>query len=73
MSLETLATQKCFGGEVRRLRHTSTTLACDMIFAVFLPPQVLAGGRAPVLYWLSGLTCHDENFMHKAGAQRLAA
>ena len=43
------------------------------MFAVFLPPHALEGARVPVLYWLSGLTCTDENFMQKAGAQRLAA
>lgn len=44
-----------------------------MVFAVYLPPQAEQGGKLPVLYWLSGLTCTDENFMHKAGAQRMAA
>lgn len=43
------------------------------MFAVFLPPHALEGARVPVLYWLSGLTYTDENFMQKAGAQRLAA
>jgi S-formylglutathione hydrolase len=44
-----------------------------MVFAVYLPPQAQAGGTLPVLYWLSGLTCTDENFSTKAGAQRYAA
>jgi S-formylglutathione hydrolase len=44
-----------------------------MRFAIFLPPQASTGAKVPVLYWLSGLTCSDENFMQKAGAQRLAA
>ena len=44
-----------------------------MTFAVYLPPAALAGTKVPVLYWLSGLTCTDENFMQKAGAQRVAA
>ena len=43
-----------------------------MVFAVYLPPQA-ASGTVPALYWLSGLTCNDENFMHKAGAMRVAA
>jgi S-formylglutathione hydrolase len=61
-----------FGGEILRVKHRSETCACDMIFAIYLPPQ--ARDRAvPVLYWLSGLTCTDENFMQKAGAQRVAA
>lgn len=69
---ETVAEHRCFGGRVMRLRHRSTVLDCDMTFGVFLPPQA-EHGAVPVLYWLSGLTCTDENFMHKAGAQRLAA
>ncbi|WP_332675386.1 S-formylglutathione hydrolase [Aromatoleum sp.] len=72
MTLENLSSQKCFGGWLKRYRHRATTLDCDMTFSVYLPPQ--AGERKlPVLYWLSGLTCTDENFMQKAGAQRVAA
>ncbi|HAC29240.1 MAG TPA: S-formylglutathione hydrolase, partial [Marinobacter hydrocarbonoclasticus] len=73
--MDLLSTNVCFDGEHRRYRHTSATLECDMEFAVFLPPAAL-GARAkevPVLYWLSGLTCTDQNFMQKAGAQKLAA
>jgi S-formylglutathione hydrolase len=44
-----------------------------MRFAIYLPPQTANGQKVPVLYWLSGLTCTDENFMQKAGAQRIAA
>jgi S-formylglutathione hydrolase len=44
-----------------------------MRFAIYLPPQAVSGKKVPVLYWLSGLTCTDENFMQKAGAQRIAA
>lgn len=74
MSLEILASQKSFGGWHKRIRHRSQALACDMVFAVYLPPQAeRPSARLPVLYWLSGLTCSDENFMQKAGAQRLAA
>ncbi|HEX5126056.1 MAG TPA: S-formylglutathione hydrolase [Rhodocyclaceae bacterium] len=68
-----IAENRSFGGVHRRYRHRSQALDCDMIFAVYLPPQALAGQRVPVMYWLSGLTCTDENFMQKAGAQRLAA
>lgn len=73
--MELLATNVCFDGEHRRYRHFSGTLQCDMEFAVFLPPSALGekGKPAPVLYWLSGLTCTDQNFMQKAGAQKLAA
>jgi S-formylglutathione hydrolase len=73
MSLENLACQKSFGGWHKRYRHRSQTLNCDTVFAVYLPPQIEAGEKLPVLYWLSGLSCTDENFMQKAGAQRLAA
>src|SRR3990167_10364513 len=57
----------------KRYRHRSSTLNCDMVFAVYLPPQAEQGTKLPVLYWLSGLTCNDENFMQKAGAHRLGA
>lgn len=71
--LELLVENRCFGGLHRRYRLRSQELAGDTVCAVFLPPQALEGVRVPVLYWLSGLTCSDENFMQKAGAQRLAA
>ncbi|HEY8904580.1 MAG TPA: S-formylglutathione hydrolase [Rhodoferax sp.] len=73
MSLENLACQKSFGGWLKRYKHRSATLGCEMTFSVYLPPQVELGATLPVLYWLSGLTCTDETFMQKAGAQRLAA
>jgi S-formylglutathione hydrolase len=61
-----------FGGRQLRFSHTSKTLDCDMHFSVYLPPAAHQN-RVPVLYWLSGLTCTDENAMQKAGAQRYAA
>jgi len=70
--MEKLSENLCFGGRQLRYQHRSQVLACDMIFAVYLPPQA-AHGAVPVLYWLSGLTCTDENFVSKAGAQRYAA
>ena len=73
MSLDNISCQKSFGGWHKRYRHHSKVLGCDMVFAVYLPPQAEQGEKLPVLYWLSGLTCTDENFMQKAGAQRLAA
>ncbi|QEY64570.1 S-formylglutathione hydrolase [Metapseudomonas lalkuanensis] len=73
MTLEIVSSNKSFGGWHKRYRHRSTSLNCDMVFAVYLPPQAEQGAKLPVLYWLSGLTCTDENFMQKAGAQRLAA
>jgi len=71
-ALEEIAANRCFGGWQHRYRHYSATLRCEMVFSVYLPPQAVIG-KVPALYWLSGLTCSDENFMHKAGAQRLAA
>lgn len=63
---------KAFGGRQIRYEHASNTLNCTMQFSVFLPPQA-EQQRVPTLYWLSGLTCTDENFSSKAGAQRVAA
>ncbi|RIX46199.1 MAG: S-formylglutathione hydrolase [Rhodocyclales bacterium GT-UBC] len=73
MSLENLSCQKSFGGWLKRYRHRASTLNCDMVFSIYLPPQMEQGEKLPVLYWLSGLSCTDENFMQKAGAFRLAA
>jgi len=76
MTLENISCQKSAGGWHKRYRHRSAVLGCDMVFAVYLPPQAEQdeqGGKLPVLYWLSGLTCTDENFMQKAGAHKLAA
>lgn len=73
MTLEIISSNKSFGGWHNRYRHRSATLNCEMVFAVYLPPQAEPDAKLPVLYWLSGLTCTDENFMQKAGAQRLAA
>ena len=70
--MEVLSTTCSFGGEIRRIRHRSTCCNGDMVFGIFLPPQARLG-PVPALYWLSGLTCTDENFMQKAGAQRMAA
>jgi len=63
---------KAFGGRQIRFEHQSTTLNCIMQFGVYLPPQA-EQRSVPALYWLSGLTCTDENFSSKAGAQRIAA
>ena len=73
MSIETLSSARSFGGWHRQYSHQSETLGCAMRFAVYLPPQAEEGEKVPVLYWLSGLTCTDENFMQKAGAHRVAA
>lgn len=73
MTIENLSVNKSFGGWHKQYSHHSKALNCTMRFAIFLPPAAAEGEKVPVLYWLSGLTCSDENFMQKAGAQRLAA
>lgn len=73
MTIENLTVNKSFGGWHKQYRHQSTVLNCNMRFAIYLPPQASNGKKVPVLYWLSGLTCSDENFMQKAGAFRMAA
>jgi S-formylglutathione hydrolase len=73
MTIENLSANKSFGGWHKQYSHQSLTLNCSMRFAIYLPPQVSSGQKVPVLYWLSGLTCTDENFMQKAGALRIAA
>ena len=72
MTLERLEHRACFDGWQDVYQHASSTLSCTMRFAIYLPPQV-AHGPVPVLYWLSGLTCTEQNFITKAGAQRYAA
>lgn len=71
--IENVSVNKSFGGWHKQYSHQSKTLNCKMRFAIYLPPQVSSGEKVPVLYWLSGLTCTDENFMQKAGAFRMAA
>ncbi|URQ85541.1 MULTISPECIES: S-formylglutathione hydrolase [unclassified Pseudoalteromonas] len=73
MIIENISINKSFGGWHKQYNHQSKILNCAMRFAIYLPPQVASGEKVPVLYWLSGLTCTDENFMQKAGAQRMAA
>jgi len=70
--MEQIDAHHCFGGQQLRFRHPSAVLGCDMTFSIYLPSQA-DKGPVPVLYWLSGLTCTDENFVTKAGAQRYAA
>ena len=70
--MERLEHRACFGGWQDVYRHRSEVLGCDMTVGVYFPPQA-ADGPCPVLYWLSGLTCTEQNFITKAGAQRYAA
>ena len=62
----------CYSGSQEVWQHHSQVLGCDMDFAIYLPPQAKER-PVPVLYWLSGLTCNEQNFITKAGAQRYAA
>lgn len=73
MTIENISVNKSFDGWNKQYSHHSSVLNCEMRFAIYLPPQASNGKKVPVLYWLSGLTCSDENFMQKAGAQRMAA
>ncbi|KIU36011.1 S-formylglutathione hydrolase [Atlantibacter hermannii] len=70
--MEMIEEHRCFEGWQQRWRHHSAVLNCTMTVSVFLPPPV-SSNPPPVLYWLSGLTCNDENFTTKANAQRVAA
>jgi S-formylglutathione hydrolase len=71
-TLERVSSSRSFGGEQLVCSHRSEQTGTTMRFGIYLPPQASAG-RVPVLYWLSGLTCTEENFITKAGAQRMAA
>ena len=70
--MERIERHACFGGWQDVYRHESKVLGCDMTVGVYFPPQA-EEGPCPVLYWLSGLTCNEQNFITKAGAQRYAA
>ena len=72
MTLDLVSESRCFGGRQLTYRHASKACACDMRFACYLPPAA-ERGPVPALYWLSGLTCTEENFSVKSGAQRYAA
>jgi S-formylglutathione hydrolase len=75
--LQLLSSHRSFDGSQKRYRHASKSLNCDMNFSIYLPSQISSPlgnrGQVPAVYWLSGLTCTDENFATKAGAQRVAA
>ena len=72
MAIEQIGSNQSFGGQQLRFKHQSAVLSCEMTFSIYLPHQAQQG-PVPVLYWLSGLTCNDENFVQKAGAQQHAA
>jgi len=73
--IETLSEHPCFGGVQGYYRHDSTAIGLPMRLGVFRPPQALKAdaGPLPAVLWLAGLTCNEETFAIKAGAQRLAA
>ncbi len=71
--MELVSAARCFGGEQRVYKHASATRGCEMRRGVFRPPGAPTGAPAPALWFLSGLTCSEQNFITKAGAQRYAA
>lgn len=80
--MEQISANKIFGGQQLQYQHVSEVLNCDMQFSIYLPPQVgeqklgeqqAEQQKVPLIYWLSGLTCTDQNFVQKAAAQRYAA
>jgi len=73
MLIKHISCNKAHGGWHKQYSHDSKALSCPMRFAIFLPPQATETQKVPVLYWLSGLTCTDENFMQKSGALQIAA
>ncbi|MBV1857724.1 MAG: S-formylglutathione hydrolase [Nannocystaceae bacterium] len=73
MRATTLEEHAAFGGRVGYYSHASDACGCDMRFSVFLPRAAVEGARVPTVYWLSGLTCTEDNFTVKAGAYRVAA
>lgn len=72
VQIETIEEHKVFDGTQYKFRHYSTLLNCSMTFSLFLPNKEIFA-NPPLLWWLSGLTCTDDNFTHKAGAQKVAA
>ena len=72
-NLTTRSEHACFGGRLGFYAHASKETGTEMRFAVFTPPRALQGEKVPALYYLAGLTCTEETFVIKAGAQRLAA
>ena len=72
MSLDTVSETRCFGGRQVTCRHDARSTGTPMRVAVFLPPQA-ERGPVPAFWFLSGLTCTEDNFTQKAGAQRVAA
>ncbi|PTQ85390.1 S-formylglutathione hydrolase [Trichococcus patagoniensis] len=72
MTAQLIETHKVFEGEQRKYRHYSETLDCDMVFSLFLPKQT-DNKSIPLIWWLSGLTCTDDNFSQKGAFQKYAS
>lgn len=73
MSLKEISVAKCMGGLVKKFTHDSLVTKTPMTFSVFLPAAATAAAKVPAIYWLSGLTCNEDNFIQKAGAMSQAA
>lgn len=73
MNLQNISQNKVAGGWHKQYQHDAKSVNSVMKFAIFLPPNASENNKVPVLYWLSGLTCDDQNFMQKAGAFKKAA
>lgn len=71
-AVEEISVNRQFHGYNRRYKHSSSVLGCDMTFTVYFP-LAAATGKVPVLYYLSGLTCTDENFIQKSGVLQVCA
>ncbi|HET8745911.1 MAG TPA: S-formylglutathione hydrolase [Ramlibacter sp.] len=71
--MERVEQHASFGGRQEVWKHASAALGCEMKFGLYLPEPALRGEPCPVLYWLSGLTCTEQNFITKANAQQHAA
>lgn len=71
--LEKISSNKMFAGVQHHYQHAAQSVNCTMRFAIYLPECASEDTPVPVLYWLSGLTCTDENFVQKSGAQRIAS
>lgn len=66
--MKVISQNKAFGGNLFKYEHESQILGCSMKFNLFMPPLSSSSARIPLLYWLSGLTCTEDNFMQKAGS-----
>jgi S-formylglutathione hydrolase len=73
MNLQNISQNKVAGGWHKQYQHDAKSVNCTMKFSIFLPPNASEKNKVPVLYWLSGLTCDDQNFMQKAAAFKKAA